>query len=226
MSEKQITRKSFIKGVGVTVAGVAVTGGLSGLLTGCASPAVSADTSAAPAWPFKYKKLDPEVVQARAFNGYKEKGGWGVGVAEGFFGTLADEVGYPFNQLPPEAFISAASGYGQASLCGCIGVAAACIGTVCDADTSKKILADLSKWYKSAEFPIYQPEGLNLPTTVAESTLCEQSVGNFMEVAGVAYGDPERKSRCAGTTADVTRKMVEMLNEVLAWWWVSLVHQN
>ncbi len=63
---------------------------------------------------------------------------------------------------------------------------------------------------------MYQPEGLNLPTTVAGSTLCEDSVGHFMEAAKVAYGDPERKSRCAGTTADVTRKMVEMLNEVLA----------
>jgi hypothetical protein len=118
--------------------------------------------------------------------------------------------------MPPEAFISAASGYGQASLCGCLGVAAACIGSVCDGDTSKKLLADLSKWYKKAEFPMYQPEGLNLPTTIAGSTLCEESVGNFMDAASVAYADPERKSRCAGTTADVTRKMVEMLNEALA----------
>jgi len=118
--------------------------------------------------------------------------------------------------MPPEAFISAASGFGQGSLCGCIGVSAACIGSVCDADTAKKILADLSKWYKTAEFPMYQPEGLDLPTTIAESTLCEDSVGKFMEVSGVAYADPERKSRCAGTTADVTRKMVELLNEALA----------
>lgn len=62
---------------------------------------------------------------------------------------------------------------------------------------------------------MYQPEGLNLPTTISNSVLCEESVGNFMEVAKVEYGDPIRKSRCAGTTADVTRKMVEMLNEVL-----------
>lgn len=78
------------------------------------------------------------------------------------------------------------------------------------------MLADLSKWYKKAEFPMYQPEGLNLKTTVAGTTLCDDSVGNYMEAEGVAYGDPERKSRCAGTTADVTRKMVEMLNEALA----------
>jgi len=63
---------------------------------------------------------------------------------------------------------------------------------------------------------MYQPEGLNLPTTIANSTLCEDSVGEFMKLTGVAYGDPERKSRCAGTTADVTKKMVELLNEALA----------
>ena len=114
------------------------------------------------------------------------------------------------------AFVSAASGYGQGSLCGCVGVAAACIGTVCDADTSKKLLAELSKWYKDAEFPMYQPEGLDLPQTVASSVLCENSVGNFMEAAKVEYGDPLRKSRCAGVTGDVAKKMVELLNETLA----------
>ncbi len=36
-----------------------------------------------------------------------------------------------------------------------------------------------------------------------------------MEAHGVAYGDPERKSRCAGTTADVVRKMIELLNETV-----------
>ncbi|MFA9423047.1 MAG: hypothetical protein ACERLG_05695 [Sedimentibacter sp.] len=77
---KQISRKDFLKGVGVTVAGVAVTGSLTGILTGCSTPAPAAtatavDTSQAPAWPFKYEKLDVAVVQANAYKGYKEKGG-------------------------------------------------------------------------------------------------------------------------------------------------------
>ncbi|MGM0397026.1 MAG: hypothetical protein ACQEP4_08230 [Bacillota bacterium] len=75
MSEnKQISRKDFMKGVGVTVAGVAVTGGLGGLLTGCA-PEAAADTTTAPEWPYPYTKLDPEVVRENAFKGYKEMGG-------------------------------------------------------------------------------------------------------------------------------------------------------
>ncbi len=81
MSEKkQITRKDFLKGMGMTVAGVAVTGSLAGVLTGCSTPAPEAPAAApatceAPAWPFKYVKLDPAVVQERAYKGYKEKGG-------------------------------------------------------------------------------------------------------------------------------------------------------
>ena len=36
-----------------------------------------------------------------------------------------------------------------------------------------------------------------------------------MEAQGCKYGDPERKERCAGVTAETVRKMVEMLNETL-----------
>lgn len=129
---------------------------------------------------------------------------------------MANEVGYPYNQIPTAAFTNAAGGYNQASLCGCIGTAATCIGMVCEPDQAKKILGELSAWYKKAEFPMYQPDGLGLKTTVAESTLCADSVGKFMEAQGVAYGDPERKTRCAGVTGDVARKMVELLNEALA----------
>ena len=136
-----------------------------------------------------------------------------MGVAEGFFGSLADEVGYPFNQFPTAAFTHAASGYGSGTLCGWLGVAATCIGTVTDVDTSKKLVSELFRWYEAEDFPHYQPENLNLAHTVAGSVLCEQSVGIFMEAQNVKYGDPERKSRCAGVTADVVRKMVELLNE-------------
>ena len=83
---------------------------------------------------------------------------------------------------------------------------------VCDADTSKKLLGELENWYREAALPIYQPENLNLPTTVANSINCDVSVGTYMEASGYAYGDPGRKKRCAGVAADVTRKTVELLN--------------
>lgn len=137
-------------------------------------------------------------------------------MAEGFFGVLAEEVGYPFNQIPVQAFVNYGSGFQQGSLCGSLGAAAACIGAVCDADTSKKILVELENWYKGAEFPMYQPENLGLATTVADSILCSDSVGKWMEKTGAEYGSSERKSRCAGVTADCAKKMVELLNATLA----------
>jgi len=87
---------------------------------------------------------------------------------------------------------------------------------VTDVDTQKKLVGELIKWYKKETFPNYQPENLGLVQTVAESELCSESVGKFMEAQGVAYGDPERKSRCAGVAAETARKMVELLNEALA----------
>lgn len=136
-------------------------------------------------------------------------------MAEGFFGVLAKEVGYPFNQMPIAAFTNYGAGFQQASLCGSLGAAAACIGSVCEPDVAKKVLVDLENWYKDAELPIYQPD-LELPTTVADSILCADSVGKFMEKSGYEYGSDERKTRCAGVAGDVTKKMVELLNEALA----------
>lgn len=210
---KEMSRKDFMKKMGTSIAGVAVVGGVSGLLTGCTSTA-SADVEA-PTYPIKYVEIDPEEAKDRAYNAYFDKGGWGVGVAEGLFGMLADEVGYPYNQYPTEAFTHAASGYGQGTLCGCLGVAATFIGTVTDVDTSKKVVRDLYNWYKEVDLPIYQPENLDLAHTVADSTLCEDSVENFMEAQGCEHGDHERKARCAGVTADVVEKTIELLNEAV-----------
>ncbi|WP_313340427.1 C-GCAxxG-C-C family (seleno)protein [Sedimentibacter sp.] len=128
---------------------------------------------------------------------------------------LAEEVGYPFNQIPTAAFVNHGAGYQSSSLCGSVGAAAFCIGTVCDPDTSKKVLVELQNWYRKAELPIYQPD-MKLDTTVADSILCIDSVGKFMEKTGYAMGDDERKTRCAGVAADVTKKMVELLNATLA----------
>lgn len=77
--DKQITRKDFLKGVGVSVAGVAMTGAVGSLLTACAEKETNATGASnsvkKPEWPFKYAKLDVEKVKTRAFDAYKTKGG-------------------------------------------------------------------------------------------------------------------------------------------------------
>lgn len=76
MSEiKQITRKDFLKGMGYTAVSVAAVGSLGGLLTGCSTTTAEVDTNQTPEWPFKYKKIDPTVVEARAYQSYNDKGG-------------------------------------------------------------------------------------------------------------------------------------------------------
>ncbi|MFP4457251.1 MAG: C-GCAxxG-C-C family (seleno)protein [Clostridia bacterium] len=137
-----------------------------------------------------------------------------MGAAEGLFGTMAEEVGYPFDHIPTEAFINAAGGYQVYSICGTLGVASAFIGTVADADTQKKVVKELMAWYKTAEMPIYQPEA-ELDQTVSNSVICENSVGEYMAESGTGMGDKARKQRCAGVAADVTRKTFELLSENL-----------
>ncbi len=103
----------------------------------------------------------------------------------------------------------------QFSLCGSLGVAAACIGTVTDVETQKELITELFKWYKDHPFPQYQPAEMDLTTSVAESELCQNSVEKFMEAQGCEFGDAERKERCAGVAAEIARKTVELLNETV-----------
>ncbi len=219
VKEQGISRKDFIKGVGTTIAGAAVLGGVGGLLTGCGqtqSPSANVASVEKPQWPFPYVKLDPDKVAKRAYDAYQTGAGCGYGVYEGIIGELAEIEGYPYNQIPTESMTLAAGGYaGQGTLCGALGGAAVAIGVVTDADTGKKIVGDLWKWYKDFPFPEYKGNDVELPTTLAGSILCADSVGNFMEVQGCAYTDPERKERCGRLTGDVAKKVVTMLNELV-----------
>lgn len=72
---------------------------------------------------------------------------------------------------------------------------------------------ELMAWYKDTPFPIYQPAGLNLPTTVADSSLCHVSVTKFMQELDIPRDDPRRSERCGGLTADVAKFTVAMLND-------------
>jgi len=75
-NERTLDRKDFLKGVGKSVAGVALFGGVSALLTACQGEQPAAvDTSEAPQWPFTYVELDADKAAERGFNSYKADGG-------------------------------------------------------------------------------------------------------------------------------------------------------
>lgn len=210
-------RRTFLKG---SLAALSV-----GVLAGCGASAnnstaanstpANADSLSnieAPAFPFEWKKLDVAEVQTRAWNSFYSKGGCAIAVFDGILGLMAETYGYPYNQVPVQMYFNGHAGYSASSLCGSLGGAAGILGLFLATDAVDEQLKNLENWYASAQLPFYQPE-LELPCTVANSVNCADSVGKWMTTAGVdSMNDDRRKARCAGVSADVAGKVVEMLN--------------
>lgn len=225
LENKVYSRRDVLKNAGKATAGLAIVGAIPSFLTACSEePAskkipskevlnyeykeASKDT---PAFPFPYQKLDVATTQERAYASFFNKGGCCVGVADGIIGQLADNAGYPFNQIPIDAFKIGAGGFGAASLCGSLAGGARAISILVPPEDAPKLVADLFTFYKETALPIYQPEVKN-ETIIAGSVNCEDSVGQFIAKTGYAMTDPERKARCAGVAADCAGKTVELLN--------------
>ena len=166
-----------------------------------------------PVHPFTYVHLDPDATADRAYDAFTKVGGCCASVAEAIIGQLAEVVGAPFDGVPIEMFTNGGAGYGQSSLCGCIGGAAACIGLVCDKATSSAILKELCAWYKETNLPIYDKKEKALAQVVPGSVNCIDSLGKFFAASGVSsMSDPGRIVRCSCLAADVAKKTVELLN--------------
>ncbi len=224
-NQKLYSRKEILKITGKSIAGVALATTIPTFLTGCTSSNANAELpskevinytymeaskDAAP-YPYPYQKLDFATTVERGHAGYYNIGNCCRGAADAIIGALADNTGYPFNQIPINMFRVGGTGYGVGSLCGALGGAVAAIGLVCEPDDAHEITQELFKWYTSTALPIYQPD-IKLDTSQAPTVNCMDSVGKFMEVSGYSMDDPERKERCACLTGDVAGKTVELLN--------------
>ena len=81
-NERKFSRKQFMKGAGITLAGIALTGG-SLVLAGCnddaaAPPAGNGNNNSQiekPSWPFNYVRLDPDKAAQVAYDSYKDGAG-------------------------------------------------------------------------------------------------------------------------------------------------------
>ena len=134
-------------------------------------------------------------------------------MADGLFGLAADELGYPFNQVPTHAYWSQRGGVaGWGSICGALTPAAVFISYVTDEETQMQLVNELMAWYQQAPFPMYQPDGEVLQT-VADSTLCHVSVTKWHHASGHDKQSDEKKWRCGGLSADVAKFTVQMLND-------------
>lgn len=74
------------------------------------------------------------------------------------------------------------------------------------------MINNLYAWYSQFPFPEYQPDG-KVPTSVADSVLCHVSVTTWVKESGFKEGDPMKKKRCGGLTADVAKFTVQMMND-------------
>lgn len=226
MSEKEISRRDFMKGVGAA----AITAAAASALAGCGSSSAetASSTSAAattagagtaaaadvpaPDYPFEWKELDKDTVEERGFQSFYDLGGCARGVFDAIVGQMADNFGYPYNQIPTGIFNNGHAGYTAGSLCGCIGGACAAIGLFVKPEDQDAIVKELQSWYTSTELPLYQPS-MELITTTAPTVNCADSLGTWMTAAGVTERSDERRlARCAGLVADVAKKTVTLLN--------------
>ena len=206
---KEISRRDFLRTSGKGLLGVAAVSMIPAAMAETAAPEIGA-----PAYPWTYHKLDKKAVQDRAFTNFGLYGGCCSSVASAIIEELAEQYGYPYNQINGNMFAIGAGGFGNQNLCGALGGAFFAIGLFVPRADIGGIRSDLYAYYKDAAFPIYVPAGdpEHKWHSKAGSELCRDSVNNWMALSGYKFGDPERVYRCKCLSADVAGKTVELLN--------------
>ena len=201
------SRREFLKMAGKCAIGAAALS-----VVPASVPALADEEVAAPAWPWTWQPIDKEAALKHGYECFFSHGGCGAGTAAGILDLLAEQYGYPYNQIDPHAFADFAGGFGNQTLCGALGSACAVIGLFCAGTDANTVRNDLFAWYKEHAFPTYKPEFDLGITTVANSIQCSESVNKYMAAANLQMGDDARKARCAAVAAEVAVKVVELLN--------------
>jgi len=200
------SRRDFLRTAGKGMLGAAALSAVPSVFT----PAL-AEGIEAPAWPFEWKQIDKQKVLERTYASFYTHGGCCASVVAGVMEELAEQYGYPYNQIPARAFANGGGGYGAQTLCGALGGACAVLGMFCVGADAGALRNEVYAWYKAHEFPQYQPE-LESVYSVSNSIQCSDSVGNWMKASGFEFGSDQRKARCAALSAEVAVKVVELLN--------------
>ena len=204
MSNKEMDRRSFLKGLGLSAAGIAMAGVLPSV------PAL-ADDPQIPEHPWTWHPIDKQKALEYTYKRWYQVGGCGGGAVAGIMELLAEEYGYPYNMIPAKTMSLAAGGYGCQTLCGALAGACMMIGFFCEPAVAGQLRNELFAWYRKEPFPTYQPEFTAI-TTVADDITCNASVNKFMKANNLQMGDDARKARCAALTGEVVCKTIELLN--------------
>lgn len=215
---------SLKRAVSVTL-GAAYVGGAAIALK--AVSGASVQSSGKVAWPWPYKKIDPELVRKEAHKAYYAAGCC-YGAFHGLVTVLAKEIGAPWTTIPTEMMkFGEGGGVGWGTLCGALNGAAAVINLALPDEGWRPVINELFGWYTTAKFPSdisnkYAEEGKfivekmkydkALPQNVSHSPLCHVSVTEWCQVAGVNVADPKRAERCGRLTGDVAAQAIMLLN--------------
>ena len=142
-------RRAFLKTAGQLGLGVGLVGAVATQPITCEQGLLPEDQNQTPtdtqlpqlpALPWTYAKLDVEEIRKKGHFHYFEKH-CASGAFTAIVSTLAEEVGYPFTQIPTDMFIYGAGGVaGFSSLCGALNGAAAAINLVSDEPTTMKLV--------------------------------------------------------------------------------------
>lgn len=190
MEKEKLSRRRFLASAGRLAAGA--TAGAAGLSAIAGSQAVAAEV---PEWPWPYKKLDPEAVDRKGQELYRQ-----YGCGQGSFEALVTEEGAPYTSVPTGMLRFGGAGIaGWGSHCGALLGSTTFIQLVHkDPSVANKLITELTGWY--TEF-----HGSGSP-------LCHVSVTEWSKKNGVRTDSQERKDRCAMLTGACARKTAELLN--------------
>ncbi len=212
-----ITRRGFLGAMGALAVSA---------LLGCSgkteSVTVTPTPQTLPKVPWPYKPLDPDHVADLAYESYMHHHCM-FGVVNSVVRALGEAVGYPYTVFPTEIAIYGKGGVvGWATLCGALNGASMVTYMVLPEKQADQVINEIFAWYQYEPLPNYVPKkpvksDLNpFPKSVANSPLCHVSVSNWCKKTGYKSFSAERAERCGRLTADVAKKLVEILNDVYA----------
>lgn len=165
-------------------------------------------------WPWKYVKLDPNVVAQKAYDGYYQSGCM-YGAFNAIIVALRESFGAPYTMVPTMMTrYGEGGGVGWATLCGALNGSALAMNLV--AKDYSALVNDLFSQYTKTAYPMFKPPSpkVNISaTSVSGSPLCHVSVTLWCEAAKAKAESPERAERCARLTADVAAQAVQILND-------------
>ncbi|MFW5994772.1 MAG: C-GCAxxG-C-C family (seleno)protein [Spirochaetia bacterium] len=179
--------------------------------------------------PWPYEELDVEEVRMAGHELHHENS-CAYGAFSAIVGTLQEEVGYPYDQVPTYMLHFGRGGVaGSGDICGALLGSLTAINLIAGEDY-RSLAAELIEYYQDTPFPTdtaneyaeqeryptedYISEPLDQST--ADDIACSESKASWVETSGYEVGSPEREERCARLTGDVAAKATEILNAWVA----------